>query len=488
MRLNGKLKTPRCGYDVRIENDLHISSVRKNRSVLALLLVMILLVTGCGGSVGNEPMTREGDPWADIDWMKDSVVYEVNVRQSTMEGTFDAFREQHLDRLSDLGVDVLWLMPIYPISTSKRIGSLGSYYAIRDYTGVNQEFGDMEDFIELVDAAHERGMKVVLDWVANHTGWDNAWIKEHPDWYTQIDGQIVCPPGTGWEDVADLDYNNEAMRKAMIDSMAYWVKEGDIDGFRCDYAAGVPRDFWEAAATKLNKIKPMFMLAEDNTNEGLLEYAFVANYNWDLLGIMNQTAGGTNQVSKIQKVLKEVEALPEGTVQMNFITNHDENSWNGTVFERYGESAELMAVLTFMAKGIPLIYSGQEAAMQDRLEFFDKDNIDWSGLELYQPFYKALIDLKKDHRALDLDGSMTFRSTSSNSVLAFSREKEGDMVYFIGNFSADPSEITLPLFEGSQSMTMITGDMLDQVSHIEVESETVFTLNSFSYIILTNTP
>ncbi len=447
-----------------------------SKNAFLILLALSLVVTACSPKVYE----RESELYEDLSWAQDAVVYEVNVRQSTKEGTFDAFREEHLDRLADMGIEVLWLMPIHPISSENRIGSLGSYYAVQDYKGVNREFGDLEDLKELVDAAHDRGMKVILDWVANHTGWDHVWIEDHPDWYTQIDGKIVSPQGTGWLDVADLDFNNTKMRQEMIKSMVYWVEEADVDGFRCDYAAGVPKDFWDQATSRLMKVKPVFMLAEDNTSPQLLEYAFVANYNWDLLGVMNQTAGGTNNVKKISDTLKAYESLPTGSYQMNFITNHDENSWNGTEYERLGQAVDLMAALTFVMPGIPLIYSGQEAAFNERLEFFDKDEIQWGNYEK-EDFYARLIDLKQDNPALFHGihgGDLTVHSASKNQVLAFTRASGDNKVLYIANINSEGADVQLPFLDYDHVMTdAFSGEVMD------INKDALFELSPFEYRI-----
>ncbi len=368
-------------------------------------------------------------------WMKDAVVYEVNVRQYTEEGTFNAFSE-HLPRLKEMGVNVLWFMPIHPISSTKRIGPLGSYYSIKDYKGINHEFGTKEDFKKLVDKAHDMGFKVIMDWVANHTGWDHPWITNHPDWYVRDSKGNIKYPET-WEDVAQLDYSNEEMRKEMIKAMKYWVKEFDIDGFRCDYAGGVPVDFWEEATKKINPTNKLFMLAEDNVKYELLDKAFSANYGWDLYNIMNDIATGSKNAQSIISYQKRVDTLyPENTYPLLFTSNHDENSWNGTEFERMGEAYESMSLLTFTLPGVPLIYSGQEAGLDKRLKFFEKDEIDWTNLS-YESHYKQLISLRKDNKALHSGkyaGDITFFSTNSK-ILAFIRQNDDNTVIVVMNLS-----------------------------------------------------
>ena len=289
-------------------------------------------------------------------WSKNAVIYEVNVRQYTVEGTFNAFANR-LPQLKELGVDVLWFMPIYPISKEARKGTLGSYYSVQDYKGINPEFGKAEDFKALVQKAHEMGFKVILDWVANHTGRDHIWMKQHPDWYVKDSlGHALAP--FDWTDAAKLDYKNTAMRSAMQESMAYWVKEFDVDGFRCDVAGEVPTDFWNDTRAKLNKIKPVFMLAEADKAE-LTKKAFNADYNWPLLGVMNDIAKGKKVATDIDKVLAHHDSIyPPTSFKMNFVTNHDENSWNGSEYERMGAGVNAFVILSYTYPGIPLIYTG----------------------------------------------------------------------------------------------------------------------------------
>ncbi|NLG82770.1 MAG: alpha-amylase [Bacilli bacterium] len=409
-------------------------------------------------------------------WMKDAVIYEVNIRQYTKEGTFNAFSE-HLPRLKEMGVNVLWFMPIHPISSTKRIGPLGSYYSIRDYKAVNHEFGTEEDFKKLVDKAHDMGFKVIMDWVANHTGWDHPWIKEHPDWYVRdAKGNIVHPET--WEDVAQLDYSNKKLRKEMIKTMKYWVTKFDIDGFRCDYAGGVPVDFWEEAARKINPTKKLFMLAEDNVKYELLDKAFQANYGWDLYHLMNDIAKGKKNAQSIISYQKRVDTLyPKGTYPMLFTSNHDENSWNGTEFERMGEAYEAMSVLTFTLPGVPMIYSGQEAGLNKRLEFFSKDEIDWSNL-LYENHYKQLISLKKQNKALytgKYGGDIAFFDTSKN-VLAFKRQKNDNIVIVVMNLSSSPINETINFGDNASNYISYFTDEL-----VELQANHSFTLDKWEY-------
>jgi glycosidase len=386
------------------------------------------------------------------EWVKNVVIYEVNTRQYTPEGTFKAF-ETHLPRLKELGVDILWFMPIHPIGELNRkvpdgmTSSLGSYYSVRDYKGVNPEYGTEEDFTNLVKKAHEMGFKVIIDWVANHTAWDNAWVAEHPDWYVKdsLTGKLLAP--FDWTDVVKLNYKNQEMRKEMIASMKYWIEKCDIDGFRCDVAGEVPVDFWEQARAELEKTKPMFMLAENEDKPELLKKAFDANYGWGMHHIMHQVAQGKDSVySIVKQVLKVDSVTPKNAFQMNFITNHDENSWNGTAREKFGDGEGAFAVLTYTLPGMPLIYSGQEAGLDHRLAFFVKDSIDWNDND-FSSFYKKLDELKHTNEALwNAPYGGIFEMVKNNQpkkVLSFIREKGSSKVVVIANLSNETVTVNL---------------------------------------------
>lgn len=404
--------------------------------VKRLLIIPLLII----GLVACQPTAKPVVFPAHVpEWTKDAVIYEVNVRQYTPEGTFKAF-ETHLPRLKQMGVDVLWLMPVNPISVKNRKGSLGSYYSVKDYKAVNPEFGTLDDFKNLVNKAHALGFKVIIDWVANHTGWDNHWITEHPDWYTHDEKGNIIPPNPDWSDIADLNFDSKPMRRAMIEAMDYWVKETNIDGFRCDVAWGVPQDFWEAATASLDSIKKVYMLAEDEDHPGFLNKAFVSNYGWKLHHLMNDVAQGKKSATDIQKYFTDsVSKYALGTFPLQFITNHDENSWSGSEFERMGDAVKTFAALIFTIEGIPLVYSGQEAGLKKRLRFFEKDTIAWNNLEM-QKFYQALIGLKKGNSSLwngVAGGRMKFVETSApQQVLAFMRENDNNQVLSVFNLSA----------------------------------------------------
>ncbi|NVO09280.1 MAG: alpha-amylase [Bacteroidales bacterium] len=391
-------------------------------------------------------------------WVDNATVYEVNIRQFTHEGTLKAF-ETHLPRLKELGVEIIWFMPIHPIGELNRKGPLGSYYSVKDYLAVSPEFGTIDDFKRIVSKAHEFGMKVIIDWVANHTSHDAILIKEHPDWYVyDSKGTVVSP--FDWSDVAKLDYNKKGLREYIINAMKFWVKDVGVDGFRCDVAAEVPVSFWNEARKELDIIKPVFMLAEAETPE-MQKYAFDADYAWKFHKIMNNIAKGKESVNSIEKyLLNSIATYPKNTIKFNFITNHDENSWNGTEFERLGDGVKTFAALSFVMPGLPLIYSGQEVGLNKRLKFFEKDDISWNDSLGLTPFYKKLVELKKTNSVLAVGdkGADILRIKSSNDscVFSFLRKNESEKLFSIFNLSDKDIKVT---FEGDEYVDLFNDYM-----------------------------
>lgn len=406
------------------------------------------------------------------EWVANATIYEVNVRQFTPEGTFAAFQE-HLPRLKELGIDILWFMPIHPIGEVNRKGTLGSYYSVKDYKGVNPEFGTLDDFKTLVSEAHKHGMKVIIDWVANHTSHDNHLVTDHPEWYTKDSvGNFVSP--WDWTDVLDLDFSKPELHDYMIGALKYWVEEANIDGFRCDVAFMVPTEFWNRARKELDAIKPVFMLAEAE-EPVLQEFAFDADYGWEFHHIMNEIAKGKKTVLDIDHyLLKDIGRYPKNTIRMHFTSNHDENSWNGTEFERMGKSVKTFAALTFVVPGMPLLYNGQEVAFNRRLEFFEKDLIDWKSNAEFTEFYKVLTQLKKRNTTLlaGLNGADVFRVKTSNDVniFAFTRENENDKIFAVFNLSplVQSIELTGESYEGEYT-NIFTGEKVTFESGAKME-------------------
>ncbi|WP_457615711.1 alpha-amylase family glycosyl hydrolase [Lutibacter sp.] len=406
---------------------------------IIIIITIVLVAVSCTKTVSKEskettpPLTSITN--ADLET---AIIYEANIRQYSPEGTFNQFTKD-IPKLKKLGVKIIWLMPIFPISKTKSKGSLGSYYAVSDYTKVNPEFGDLTDLKKLIETAHKNNMFVILDWVANHTGWDHIWIKEHPEYYTKNEkGEITHTVGTDWFDVADLNYDNKEMRAEMLADMKYWIKEAAIDGFRCDVAGMVPLDFWEHTVAELKKEKPIFMLAEAWEPE-LLVHAFDMAYGWDTHHKMNAIAQGKENVKAWDARMEQIDTLyQDDDILMNFVTNHDENSWNGTVKERMGDASEVMLVLSYMTPGMPLIYSGQEYDMNKRLRFFDKDTILKTKGKVW-PVLEKLAQLKTTHKALNGGKKAAsyhrIKTSDDTHILAFTREKDGDKVTFIANLS-----------------------------------------------------
>ena len=436
----------------------------------------------------NASMPGANDLLAPPDWAADATIYEVNLRQYTEEATFKSFLP-HIPRLKDMGVDILWFMPIYPISKEKRKGELGSYYAVQDYTAVNEEeHGSLADFKEMVKEIHRAEMKIILDFVPNHTGWDHVWITKHPEYYTKNDkGEIIDPiePATGkswgWTDVADLDYNNMEMRKAMTAEMKWWLTECDIDGFRMDVAHGVPTDYWDTCIKELMQTKKVFMLAESEVHHLRNVSGFAADYGWDFHHLMNAIADGTKNATDIETWFADNRKNYQKGYHIHFTSNHDENSWNGTEFERMGDGHKAFSILSATLDGMPLVYSGQEEPLKKRLEFFKKDPIGFKNYA-YADFYRALLTLKKKNKALrnGVDGGeVTFLKTNNKDVVAYSREKEGDVIFTIINLSSKQQSIELSTTGLEGAFNNVFGS-----STISIASSSKFDLKPWDYLVL----
>src|SRR5512133_1152718 len=368
--------------------------------IVVLLLAIVTTIAACsifGKKKELVPFTSEV---IHPDWSKNAVVYEVNIRQFTPEGTFNAFAT-HLPRLKELGVDILWLMPVNPIGIKNRKEPLGSYYSVKDYRDVNPEFGNLEDFKSLVAKAHEMGFHVIMDWVPNHSSWDNQLTTEHPEWYVKDSaGSFIPPIGFDWTDVIQFDWSNKELQEYMIEALKFWVNEG-VDGFRVDHPHKTPYEFWERARVELNKIKPVFMVAENEEQTDFMKNGFDMSYAWELHHLMNSIAQGKDSVRSLNRYYsKEWAVFPQNVYRMVFLDNHDENSWNGTINSRMGIAQKAFAVFTFTTQGVPLLYNGQEVCLSKSLRFFERDNIKWDTCKLTQ-FYKDLIVLKKSNIALE---------------------------------------------------------------------------------------
>ena len=421
------------------------------------------------------------------DEINKGIVYEVNIRQYSKEGTFKAVTND-IKKIKELGVEILWLMPIHPIGKEKRKGGLGSYYSISDYKGINPEFGDDEDLKELVEEAHANEMIVIMDWVANHTAWDHSWIDNNPDYYTKgNDGKITDPinPYTGeswgWTDVADLNFENSDMRSEMIDAMKYWIEEFDIDGYRCDAAHSCPVDFWKESINELRKIKNVFMLAEsDPFNVGGFELinSFEMSYNWQGHHILNEISKGHKSAKDLKdNINRDLSIYEDNHILLNFTSNHDENTWAGTVFDRMGDSYLTMSVLTYVIPGIPLLYNGQEYSLNKRLEFFEKDFIPKENTELVE-FYNKLGNIKRNNKALHFSKETKFdiKNSIDDDIFILERTLENESVLFISNLSKMAKSINHGLDGNFENL--LNGEL------IKLSSKQNLEFNSWDYLLL----
>jgi cyclomaltodextrinase / maltogenic alpha-amylase / neopullulanase len=431
----------------------------------------------------NENMTQKTSDSAQQNWWKNKVIYEVNLRQFSKEGTFKGF-EKHLPRLKKLGVDILWFMPINPIGEKNRKGSLGSYYSVKDYLKVNPEFGTMDDFKSLVQKIHKMDLYVIIDWVANHCAWDNHLVTEHPDWFTKNKKGNLVPPVDDWTDVVDFDYNSQDSRKYMADALKFWITETDIDGYRCDVAEMVPFDFWNPTIARLRKVKPVFMLAEAGSPE-CHNNGFNATYGWDVYHMVNDIASGKKPLKELARLLKEENKLvSNGVYRMNFTSNHDENSWNGTVFERLGNGVEAFAAFTFLIPGFPLLYNGQEVGLDKRLSFFEKDVINW-GNNQYTELYMELIKFYKSNKSLiaeDAENNFEIvKTTDEKNILAFLRIFDSKKVLSLFNFSPKKTSFNFKEFKQKDIFKSI---LPNQTYGLEIDKP--IGLNPWEYVIFSN--
>jgi len=419
------------------------------------------------------------------EWSYQAVLYEMNVRQLTAEGTLRAAAAK-LGFLCDMGIDAVWLMPIHPIGETNRKGTLGSYYAVRDYCGVNPEFGTMADFDRFVSTAHGLGLKVLLDWVANHTARDARWVTERPaDWYERdAAGEPVVP--NGWDDTAKLNYANRAVWQGQIDAMRFWLAEHGVDGFRCDMAMLVPTAFWQEAAAQLREVKHnLFMLAEAEQAD-LFDRAFDACYAWEMHHLMNDVAQQRVRVTSLRDyIYADRRRYPRSAMRLAFTSNHDENSWNGSEFSRLGDAREIMAVFTFVVpRGLPLIYTGQEIGYDHSFAFFDRDPIPSYASNAFTEFYRRLTALRHGNPALaagERGGAMVeIRNNAEDCLMTFVRETGGNRVVAVMNLSpyAIHADYYTGIYAGMYTDAM-TGVACELRGHVEED------MAPWSYRILT---
>lgn len=490
--LSHSVKT--SGSKYQTSNNLPILSqnFRMKQLLFAGFLIMILGSScklmpkkdGIDSSKSNESSMRH--EFKALPWAHSTNIYEVNLRQYTPEGTFNAFAKE-LPRLKDMGVETLWFMPITPIAVQNRKGSLGSYYAAYDYTSINSEFGTLDDFRNLVNAAHAQGFKVIIDWVANHTGWDHVWTKTHPEYFLKDSATGTFKTASGMDDIIELDYNNSDMRKAMIDAMKYWVKECDIDGFRCDLASWVEVDFWSEARPQLDAVKPLFWLGEfDELETPAYGHVFDASYTWKWMHKTEDFYKNHQSLGELESLLGKYTELDSHCMRAWFTTNHDENSWNGTEYEKYGNMAKALAVFSCTWDGVPLIYNGQELPMlTKRLAFFEKDPIPWTGKYELHDFYKKLLNLHSTNPAVrggDPEAALYRLKTSDDAhVLAYLRKNGAHEVLVILNLSYNSR---IPLTIQDEKVTGSFKDLFSGNNHdFNTEKSKPFEMEAWDYLV-----
>ncbi len=407
-------------------------------------------------------------------WARDAVIYQINTRQFTPEGSFRA-AEAQLPRLKKLGVDILWLMPVQPIGQLHRKGSLGSPYAVQDYLAVNPEFGTLDDLKRFIQGAHGLGMHVILDWVPNHTAWDNVLVKRHPDWYEHDDqGRMQPTPWYDWEDIIDLDYSKPGLRRYMAQAMQYWVRDVGVDGYRVDAAGLTPLDFWEQVGRELRAIKPVFLLAEWESRD-MHARAFDASYAWSWWDTMKLIAEGRADANALHPYYAwNRKFYPRDAYRMLYTTNHDKNAWEGTEFEVFGPALDAVTALSFVSEGMPMIYNGQEAGNTKRLAFFERDPIAWKEGAPQAAFYRRLIALKKSQAALwnGAEGGVMepVNNDAPKQVLSFVRAQGASKVLAVFNLSAQALTVKLSGarvagrykdFDGGSSIELQDGSAID---------------------------
>ncbi|BET67472.1 alpha-amylase family glycosyl hydrolase [Opitutales bacterium ASA1] len=456
------------------------------RTILRPLLPLLFAVattTAWPAAFAEKTEVCWGQPALGLpDWVRNETIYEVNVRQYSEAGTFAAVQAD-LQRIHDLGARVLWFMPIHPIGEVERKGTLGSYYAVKDYVDVNPEFGTKADFKALVDRAKAMGFRIILDWVGNHTAWDNVMVAKHPEFFMKDHtGSYIPPLGFDWTDVIQIDFHNPAVLAWHTDAMAFWIREFGVDGFRCDYATGVPTPFWENLSAELRALKPdLFMLAEAEVPQHQ-RAAFHTSYSFTMMHVINEVAQGHAPATAIDAELARLRVLfPTDSSFIFYTTNHDENSWQGTVWERLGGGVRTFSVLTFALDGIPLLYNGQEAGLDKRLEFFERDPIEWKPSPLAE-FYTTLCTLRREHPALATGASFTrLPTTNDAAIYAVLREAGGRKVLALLNLTARDREFTV-------AGAGLAGTWRDAFGGESVSLDDTHTtlLRSWGYLLLTS--
>jgi len=447
-------------------------------------LCSITAFTSCSSDndspVITSPYDQYGTAFVNMPLPKDAIIYQVNLRAFSNEGTINGVRER-LSHIQSLGANVIYLMPIYPVGVVNSVGELGSPYSVRDYKSVSTEFGTLEDLRALVDEAHSMNMGVMLDWVANHTSWDNAWITEHPDWYQQDDsGNIIAPPGTGWNDVAQLDYNKVELRKAMIDAMSYWVYNANIDGFRCDFADGVQQSFWSEAITTIRSIKKqdMLMFAE-GTRRNHFEVGFDYTFGFRFFDALKKVFSEGEPATSLQNANAEEYSnnYNDDNRIVRYTSNHDVNITDGTPIDLFGGKSGSLATFVVAAnmKSIPMIYNGQEIGYAQRIPFFNHTPIDWSTADAdVFAQYQQIIAFRKNSEAIKRG---TYNGYSSSAISAFTMKTDNETVLVLSNLTNSNVKYIVP--------TSLSGDSwINAFTNQSMALNTELTLSPYQYIVL----
>jgi glycosidase len=449
-----------------------------------IFLLIMLLATGCKDIPSENIVYLPELARITSKTIDKAIIYEANIRQYSSEGTFEAFTK-NIPELKKLGVNIIWLMPIHPISVKNRKGKLGSPYSVDDFRKTNPDFGTAEDFDSLVETAHANGMYVVIDWITNQTGWNHRWINEHPEYYVRNEkGEILDPSNSktgeswGWTDVAELNYDNPELRQKMIQEMLYWIRTHQIDGYRLDAPQEVPDDFWDAAFDSIKKVKSDFLFIDIKISDEILQITDL-NYDYPAQQLMNGIAIGKKTVADWDFYFAQNKTSRSKKIVINSTSNHNENTWNGTAYERLGDAAETFTVLTYLMPGVPLIYNGQEYDNKKRLPFFDKDSIAHTKGK-YFGLYEKLGRFKKNHPALsaheDVGAYSRIRTSDDQNVLAFWRTNKNDSILFIANLKNLSNKFNLP----------ISGIYKDYFSGkiISITTETTFQFKAWEYKVL----
>lgn len=417
-----------------------------------------------------------GTPYASMPETEDVVIYEVNLRAFSSTGDLQGVINR-LTEIKALGINTIWLMPIYEEGV---LNSVHSPYSVKDYKKVSTEYGSLADLRTLTTQAHQLGISVILDWVANHTSWDNAWISGHPDWYSQnAAGNIIIPPGTNWNDVADLNFNNADMKLAMIDAMKYWVLEANVDGFRCDYADGVPFEFWQDAITTLNSIsnRHLLFLAE-GTRADHYTAGFHLTYGWNFYTACKNVWSGTTSSSLYNTHLSEYTNTPAGKHKIRFTTNHDESAWDASPWSLFNGKAGALAasVSAIFMGGVPLIYSGQEVGRSTTTPFFTNSPINWT---INQDMLQAYKDMLAFHNqsAAARKGTISNFVNSSN-VLCIKKVLGSESVVIIVNVRNSTQSYAVP--------SPLTGTWTNALTNASYTLGSTVSLAPYQYILLKN--